>query len=112
MGIFGGLALLLAGIGIYGVLTSTVQQRTPEIGIRMALGARRENVVRMVMGYGLKLVWIGMAIGYGRRVDRDAGVVEPAVRRQPVESSDIPRGLLGLDAGSRRGVLSAGACGH
>lgn len=63
MGIFGSLALLLAGIGIYGVLTSTVQQRTPEIGIRMALGARRENVLRMIMGYGLKLVWIGMAIG-------------------------------------------------
>ncbi len=63
MGIFGGLALLLAGLGIYGVLTSTVQQRTPEIGIRMALGARPENVLRMILGYGLKLAWIGMAIG-------------------------------------------------
>ncbi len=63
MGIFGGLALLLAGIGIYGVLTSTVQQRTPEIGIRMALGASRENVLRMIMSYGLKLVLAGIAIG-------------------------------------------------
>ncbi len=63
MGIFGGLALLLAGIGIYGVLTSTVQQRTPEIGIRMALGAQRDSVLRMIMGYGLKLVGLGLAIG-------------------------------------------------
>jgi putative ABC transport system permease protein len=63
MAIFGGLALLLAGVGIYGVLTSTVQQRTHEIGIRMALGARPGNVVRMVMGYGLKLALAGMALG-------------------------------------------------
>jgi len=63
MAIFGGLALLLAGVGIYGVLTSTVQQRTHEIGIRLALGARPGNVVRMVMGYGLKLALTGMALG-------------------------------------------------
>ena len=63
MGVFGTLALLLAGLGIYGVLTSTVQQRTPEIGIRMALGAVRGDVLRMIMSYGLKLALLGMAIG-------------------------------------------------
>ncbi len=63
MGMFGGLALLLAGIGIYGVLASTVQQRTAEIGIRMALGAPRANVLGLIMAYGLKLVLIGVAAG-------------------------------------------------
>ncbi len=63
MGAFGGLALMLVAIGIYGVLTSTVEQRTPEIGVRMALGARRGDVLRMVMAHGMRLAVIGMAIG-------------------------------------------------
>jgi putative ABC transport system permease protein len=63
MAIFGGLALLLAGLGIYCVLTSTVQQRTPEIGVRMALGAQTSDVLSMIMGYGLRLALLGMVIG-------------------------------------------------
>jgi putative ABC transport system permease protein len=61
--IFGGLGILLACIGIYGALTFNVVQRTREIGIRMALGADRNGVLKMIMSEGLLLVAIGIAIG-------------------------------------------------
>ena len=61
---FAGTALLLAGVGIYGVIAFLVATRTREIGVRMALGARRANVVRLVLGHGLKLVLAGIAIGW------------------------------------------------
>ena len=63
MSIFAALALLLAVIGIYGVLSSLVSQRTQEIGIRMALGAQMRDVLRMVLGEGFRLVMLGVAIG-------------------------------------------------
>jgi putative ABC transport system permease protein len=63
LSIFGGLGILLASIGIYGALTFNVVQRTREIGIRMALGADRNGVLRMIMSDGLLLVGIGVAIG-------------------------------------------------
>ena len=63
MGTLAGCGLLLASIGLYGVVAYSVRQRTGEIGIRIALGAQPKHVLRLIMGYGMKLTILGVSIG-------------------------------------------------
>jgi putative ABC transport system permease protein len=63
MGVFSGIGLLLAAVGVYGVMAYNVNQRTHEIGIRVALGAARSDIVRTTVGRGLRLTLFGLGFG-------------------------------------------------
>src|SRR5207249_3032449 len=70
MGILAGITLLLTAIGFYGLLAHLVSQRTHEIGIRVALGASRQEVLRLVIWGGLRMTVIGLAVGIDRKSTR------------------------------------------
>ena len=63
VGLFGAVALILAVLGLYGVMAHVATQRTPEIGIRLAMGAQPASIVTLLLGQGLRLLGIGVAIG-------------------------------------------------
>jgi len=63
IGLFAGIALVLAAVGLYGVMSYTVAQRSHEVGLRMALGAQRGDVMKLIVGQGMKLAVIGVGVG-------------------------------------------------
>ena len=98
MGVFAACALVLAVVGIYGVMSYLVTQRTREIGIRLALGARGPDILRLVVGNGARLIGAGIAIGMAASFALQRLVVVAAVWRDRGRRGRRVRG-----GGSRRG---------
>ncbi len=103
LGVFGGFALLLAALGMYGVIAYGVAQRTHEIGIRMALGARPGRVMRMVVGQALALAAAGVVLGLAAasiltRVLRS--VLFEVSPTDPLTFAAVPAALLAVAAGA------------
>ena len=87
--LLGSLALALATVGVYGVVAYSVSQRTHEIGVRMAIGARPADVVRMMVSEGGRLAVVGVGVGFGHRARRRAADSRPAVRGQRHRSAHL-----------------------
>ena len=100
LGIFAGISLLLAAVGIYGVISYSMTQRTREIGIRMALGASRGNILQLVLSHGLTLPLLGLLLGIGGALGLPrllASLLFGVGGRDPLTMA-VVAGILGLVA--------------
>ena len=98
LALFGVLGLAIAAAGVYGVLAQRVAQRTREIGIRMALGATRGGIMRMVLGQALVLLGVGLAIGLGGTWRFGGGVRAFLFSTEPADPLVFAVALIGLSA--------------
>jgi predicted permease len=94
-GIFGALAVVLAAVGLYGVVSLTVTQRTRELGVRIALGAKSGDVVRLVMRQGVRVVMVGAVLGIATAVAAGP-MIEPLLFRVPAREPWIYVGVVTL----------------
>lgn len=109
---FAALALLLSSIGIYGVVSYLVGQQTREIGLRLALGAQRRDVLRLILGSGAKSALLGVAIGIVAALGLTRLTRGIALWRNRYRPVDVYRGRADLRAGGARRLLLARAPRH
>ena len=99
LGVFASIALLLSAVGVYGVMSYGVSQRRREIGIRMAIGARRADISRMVLGHSVRVAMIGLAIGVAIAAAA-TGVLESMLfnvgKRDPLTFTVVPIVLVAV----------------
>ena len=111
LGVFALIALFLAAIGLYGVVAYSVNQRTQEIGVRMAIGAQRGDVFRLIVGGGMKLALIGVDPRSRWRPGGGARRRDDAVRRDAVRSRELRHDRRRSPRRRRPRVLHARASG-